>query len=655
MRAALCLAGLFCASASLPSLAQTRLRFVDPPPDGRSVSGTLTLRVSSDPFRRPQGVRVGVSLDGDLLTTFDSLPADYAWDSAAVPNGEHYLRLVLVDPRSRTQTGIEELRLLISNKPKPPAAPAVPKTQEAPTQKPDKLDTPPVRETVEPRKEPSGPPSVSELRPQQDESVVSGPTFAASVERPLNVNATALYVSSENLYIGQSGGRITIYNVDRGTGSVVEPPAGAGDVRAITTGGGSVWWLTGTQSGGICKLFACKPGDDSVKTYDLTGVSDPKRIAYHRGRVYLFGTTGGAALDAKSGAVERLDTTLPGEGPGELSRAALYLAVDGSKATLAAVRLGRDGRSTVSLWQAHGERWTAAVSHSLAGSVWLSPGGVTAIAKSGVSDVKCGEDAGDPTVLPIPQIDDVSGPDCQAARSGNSAWWVRAGRVFHADLENRTADVFLPWNEKGLSARFAAADEQGVWVATNRGVRRIVLGKPESNTGYAGFIRMRLGSESDHPSSAIGQRMAEVIEEWQGVPYLWGGASQSGTDCSGFVMAVHEQLGLGLPHGSDSLRSCSSGQLVRDELRYGDVLVYPGHCALYIGDGRTAETVSRPVKGVGKSSVWRRTQVVVRRFIDVPSVPSVTPRAFASRHMKPGPLKKSKATPTPRRKDAKKR
>ena len=36
----------------------------------------------------------------------------------------------------------------------------------------------------------------------------------------------------------------------------------------------------------------------------------------------------------------------------------------------------------------------------------------------------------------------------------------------------------------------------------------------------------------------------------------------------------------------------------------GDVLVFPGHAALYIGNGRTAETVTG--KGVGKSTIWSR-------------------------------------------------
>jgi cell wall-associated NlpC family hydrolase len=81
-------------------------------------------------------------------------------------------------------------------------------------------------------------------------------------------------------------------------------------------------------------------------------------------------------------------------------------------------------------------------------------------------------------------------------------------------------------------------------------------------------------------------------------------------------MAAYNAMGINLPHGSAYLRTYYSNRpstVVHDELRYGDVLVYPGHCAIYTGEGTTAETVGGQV---GRRTIWIRDNVVVRRFLD---------------------------------------
>jgi cell wall-associated NlpC family hydrolase len=79
---------------------------------------------------------------------------------------------------------------------------------------------------------------------------------------------------------------------------------------------------------------------------------------------------------------------------------------------------------------------------------------------------------------------------------------------------------------------------------------------------------------------------------------------------------MHQVGGVSIPRTSAGMRHSSQGKRVRDELRWGDTLVYPGHCAIYIGDGRTAETVGGTRGGsVSHSSIWVRSSVIVRRFL----------------------------------------
>ena len=58
------------------------------------------------------------------------------------------------------------------------------------------------------------------------------------------------------------------------------------------------------------------------------------------------------------------------------------------------------------------------------------------------------------------------------------------------------------------------------------------------------------GSIPVPPSSTLGGQAVAIAEQYLGVPYVWGGASPSGFDCSGLVMYVYGRLGVSLPHNA---------------------------------------------------------------------------------------------------------
>ena len=85
----------------------------------------------------------------------------------------------------------------------------------------------------------------------------------------------------------------------------------------------------------------------------------------------------------------------------------------------------------------------------------------------------------------------------------------------------------------------------------------------------------------------IGARAVAIAERYLGVPYVWGGASPSGFDCSGLVMYVYAQLGIELPHFAAA--QYRDGRHVRlHDLRRGDLVFFDGldHVGIYIGGGR---------------------------------------------------------------------
>ena len=87
-----------------------------------------------------------------------------------------------------------------------------------------------------------------------------------------------------------------------------------------------------------------------------------------------------------------------------------------------------------------------------------------------------------------------------------------------------------------------------------------------------------------------------VARRQLGVPYVWGGASRGGFDCSGFTMYVYRHIGRSLPHGATD----QARRGIRVSLRHlepGDLVFWGGsgyysHVAMYAGRGRVIEAPS---------------------------------------------------------------
>jgi cell wall-associated NlpC family hydrolase len=88
------------------------------------------------------------------------------------------------------------------------------------------------------------------------------------------------------------------------------------------------------------------------------------------------------------------------------------------------------------------------------------------------------------------------------------------------------------------------------------------------------------------PASTLGGQAVAIAERYLGVPYVWGGASPSGFDCSGLVMYVYSQLGVSLPHNA-AAQYYSLPHVSESDLQPGDLVFFDGlnHVGIYIGGG----------------------------------------------------------------------
>lgn len=127
-----------------------------------------------------------------------------------------------------------------------------------------------------------------------------------------------------------------------------------------------------------------------------------------------------------------------------------------------------------------------------------------------------------------------------------------------------------------------------------------------------------LQDDSYNPANATnvsGEAVVAYALKFVGNPYVWGGNSlTNGCDCSGFVHLVYQHFGISTPRYSQSFKTV--GQPVAyNNMQAGDVVVYPGHVAIYIGNGCIVEAQSTRAGITSYRQVNCHTITAIRRLV----------------------------------------
>ena len=151
----------------------------------------------------------------------------------------------------------------------------------------------------------------------------------------------------------------------------------------------------------------------------------------------------------------------------------------------------------------------------------------------------------------------------------------RRAVAFRAPRQRAAAKRRVAWTAvpSGPARRLAA---QAVWAAMHVGP-----------TAPPGITPLSFAQQA----IAFDERITGTALRYLGVPYVWGGTSFGGVDCSGFVWAVFAKNGIYLPRTADA--QFEEGRRVStSDLRAGDLVFFQtyalgaSHVGIYLGDGK---------------------------------------------------------------------
>ncbi|WP_456825339.1 NlpC/P60 family protein [Cellulomonas sp. P5_E12] len=112
------------------------------------------------------------------------------------------------------------------------------------------------------------------------------------------------------------------------------------------------------------------------------------------------------------------------------------------------------------------------------------------------------------------------------------------------------------------------------------------------------------------PQSVAGNAVLEVAARYVGTPYVSGGSTPAGFDCSGFVSYVYAQLGISLPRTSSGIKAAGT-VISRADAQPGDLIWSPGHISIYAGGNDQIDS-PRPGKTIQFRAIWQSSPVFIR-------------------------------------------